>query len=455
MNIVETDQDLTILFDKISRDTFYFDVVTLDDQKHYTNNDISLMFFKFMADEESWCLPINHNEATPLSDVISKFKECLNKSKAKVFVKNKKNIVQLLKKDYAFIDLGIIEYLESGKMEEDEHLLTNAHIFIKSNFRGASNLNRAIPLFKHASVFENTCKSIRFELKLVKEDGFKFVNDVMSNCFAELERIGMKVNTDKFLEVFGETQKKHIRDGYVHSQYNLFTSTGRPSNRFGGVNYAALNKTDGSRDAFVSRYGDDGMLVMMDYNAFHPRLMAHLMNYPMPANVNPYEYLAKYYFNKNEVDEEDVAVSKGLTFHQMYGGIDEKWMYIPYFKKAQEYIDHRWKFFKENGYIETPMFSRKIKKCHIDDPSPNKLFNYILQAYETEMAVNTLQSLLEYSKNKKTKPVLYTYDSILFDAHKEDKITALQDIKKIMEGDKFPVKVYVGKTYGDMKQIGL
>ena len=139
----------------------------------------------------------------------------------------------------------------------------------------------------------------------------------------------------------------------------------------------------------------------------------------------------------------------------MYGGIDEKWMYIPYFKKAQEYIDHRWKFFKENGYIETPMFNRKIKKCHIEDPSPNKLFNYILQAYETEMAVNTLQSLLEYAKSKKTKPILYTYDSILFDAHKEDKISTLQDIKKIMEGDKFPVKVYVGKNYGDMKQISL
>ena len=52
MNIVETDQYLTILFDKISRDTFYFDVVALDDQKHFANNHISVIFFKFMADEE-------------------------------------------------------------------------------------------------------------------------------------------------------------------------------------------------------------------------------------------------------------------------------------------------------------------------------------------------------------------------------------------------------------------
>lgn len=414
-----------------------------------------MIFFKFMADGDTWCLPINHNEAIVLPELMDKFVNALSKAKSNIFVRNKKNIVHLLKKDYNFIDVGIVEYLETGKTEYEEYAQTNAHVFVKSNFRGTQNLNRSIPLFKHANIFEKSCESIKFDLKYTKEDGFKFVNNTMTNCFYELESIGLKIDSKQFVNVFGDVQKNNVRDGYVYSQYNLFTSTGRPSNRFGGVNYAALNKTDGSRDCFISRHGEDGMLVMMDYNAFHPRLMAHLMNYNMPAETNPYEYLAKSYFNKTEADEEDIAVSKGLTFHQMYGGIDEKWMYIPYFKKAQEYIDHRWKFFKENGYIETPLFKRKIKKCHIDDPTPNKLFNYILQAYETEMAVNTLKSLLEYTRDKKTKPTLYTYDSILFDAHKEDKVDCLKAIKKIMEGEKFPVKVYAGKNYGDMKQISL
>lgn len=427
----------------------------LDDLKHPANNTISLIFFKFMADGDSWCLPMNHNEAIVLSSAKEKFLEALEKSKSKIFVRNKKNIVHLLKKDYGFIDVGIIEYLETGKTQEEDYSQTNAHTFIKSSFRGTTNLNRSIPLFKHAHLFEKSCESIKFDLKYASEEGFKFVNNTMTNCFSELESVGLKIDTRCFLASFGDNQKNNVRDGYVYSEYNFFTSTGRPSNRFGGVNYAALNKTDGSRDCFISRHGDSGMLVMMDYNAFHPRLMAHLMNYHMPSETNPYEYLAKSYFNKTEVDEEDIAVSKGLTFHQMYGGIDEKWMYIPYFKKAQEYIDHRWKFFKENGYIETPLFKRKIKKCHIDDPTPNKLFNYILQAYETEMAVNTLQSLLEYTRDKKTKPTLYTYDSILFDAHRDDKTECLKAIKKIMEGEKFPVKVYVGKNYGDMKQINL
>lgn len=455
MNIVETEQSLVSLLGRITTDTFYFDIVMLDDQKHPTNNSISVIFFKFMAEGDCWCLPINHNESTVVLGAMEKFSSALKKSKSKIFVKNKKNIVHLLKFDRDFIDVGIVDYLETGKTEDEDGEQTNAHVFVKSNFRGTSNLNRSIPIFKHANVFEKSCKSIKFDLKYAKEDGFKFVNSVMTNCFFELEAIGLKIDVSSFVKIFGDGQKNNIRDGYVYSQYNLFTSTGRPSNRFGGVNYAALNKTDGSRNCFISRHDEGGMLVMMDYNAFHPRLMAHLMNYNIPAETNPYEYLAKSYFNKAEADEEDIAVSKGLTFHQMYGGIDEKWMYIPYFKKAQEYIDHRWKFFKENGYIETPLFKRKIRKCHIDDPTPNKLFNYILQAYETEMAVNTLQSLLEYTRNKKTKPILYTYDSILFDAHKEDKVECLKAIKKIMECDKFPVKVYVGKNYGDMKQIVL
>lgn len=430
-------------------------IVAADDEKHSYNNTISLIFIKFIADEDYWCLPVNHNEAAALPNALEIFVKALEKSSAVKLVNNKKDIVHLLGKDFGFVDLGVIEYLENGNVLEEDSQETNSHVFIKNNFRGVLNVNRAIPLYKHASLFENSQIADKFSLKCLNEDGFKFVNDTMTNCFAELESIGMTINADKFIGVFGPEQKKHINNNTVYSQYNLFTSTGRPSNRFGGVNYAALNKTDGSRDSFVSRHGNDGMLVMMDYNAFHPRLVARLINYPISYNINPYEYLAKYYFNKPEADEEDIAVSKGLTFHQMYGGIDDRWMYIPYFKKAQEYIDHRWKFFESNGYIETPVFKRKIRDCHIEDPTPNKLFNYILQAYETEMAVKTLKQLLGYCADRKTKPILYTYDSILFDAHKDDKLDIIKELKKIMEADDLPVKVYIGKNYAEMQKIDM
>jgi hypothetical protein len=175
----------------------------------------------------------------------------------------------------------------------------------------------------------------------------------------------------------------------------------------------------------------------------------------MDSNENPYAYLAKYYFNKKTADEEDIAVSKAFTFTQIYGGFDKKWLHIPYFAKIQEYIDHRWRFFEQHGYIETPKYKRKIKSCHIPDANPSKLFNYILQAFETEMAVDVLGELLDELNLKKTQPVLYTYDSILFDAHRDDKLDTIKRLKAIMERSKLPVKAYIGKNYKDMKHVDL
>lgn len=454
MVIIETKRDLDELLGKILSDPFVMDIVPLDDELHSINSSISLIFFKFINSENKWCLPINHGDALELSGSLELLIDALKLSITRKMVLDKKMVVQLLGLDCDFLDLNTMKYLLDGDPIELDEFVTNAHVFIKTRNRDLKNANWYIPLYKHARLFdEKLSKSIIPKDVEWKDKSFIFMNGTVIDCFAEVESSGLAVDTEKFLKVFGDGQRKHIRDGRIFTQYNLFTATGRPSNRFGGVNYAALKKVGADRECFVSRYGVDGMLVMMDYNAFHPRLIAHLANFNLPGNVNPYEYLAKYYFDKSEVDEEDIAVSKGLTFQMLYGGVDKRWIHIPYFSKIQEYIDHRWRFFEENGYIETPKYFRKIKPCHIQDATPNKLFNYILQAFETEMAVGVLNQLQEYLNNKLTLPVLYTYDSILFDVHKSDGKETLRQIKAMMEGDKFPVKVYAGKTYSDLKRV--
>ncbi len=429
-------------------------VVCADAEKHSLNNRVSLLFFYFLYSKTYWCVPLAHNEAITMENSLEKVKDALKIGIYRKYVFDKKNITQLLGTDYDFLDLNLIKYMSEGVID-DANIETNAHGFIRTNFRNIPDTNVCIPIYKHARVFINNTRNINgADVEVEKEDGFRFVNGPMTACFAKLESYGLYV-TDDFTDEFGNEQTKHIKNNRVYTQYNFLTSTGRPSNRFAGVNYAALNKNDGSRNCFVSRHGEDGMLVMMDYNAFHPRLIAHLTNFNMSGDVNPYAYLAKYYFNKSDVNEEDIAVSKGFTFTQIYGGLDKRWLHIPYFAKIQDYIDHRWRFFEEYGYIETPKYKRKIKPCHIGEANPNKLFNYILQAFETEMAVDTLGELLTYLESKKSKPVLYTYDSILFDIHKEDKIDTIKKLKSIMEKDKFPVKVYAGNSYKDMKHIVL
>jgi hypothetical protein len=426
----------------------------MNDDLHAANNSISLILLKFIKSGEIVCLPVSHHEAVCIPDTLSFFKEALKISIAHKMVTDKKSIVQLLGGDFGFIDIDIIRYLIDCVPADDDTSVTNAHFFIRTQFHDVKDINISIPLYKHVKLFEERfAKTVLPTNQEIQEKGFIFMNDMMTNCFARLESNGMCVDKDIFLTSFGDEQSRHIKDKMVYSQYNFFTATGRPSNRFGGVNFAALNKTDGSRKSFISRFGKDGMLVMMDFNSFHPRLIAHLANFDLPDNINPYEYLAKYYFKKELIDEEDIAVSKGLTFPQLYGGIEERWLHIPYFAKVQDYINHRWAFFNNNGYIETPIYFRKISACHITDPTPNKMFNYILQAFETEMAVGTLNEIQSYLQGKKSVPILYTYDSVLFDMHKSDGMDTIQKIKKIMEGSKFPVKVYVGKSYADMYKI--
>ena len=51
---------------------------------------------------------------------------------------------------------------------------------------------------------------------------------------------------------FIESNGLQTTNGMVLVSIICFTSTGRPSNRFGGINFFALNKKDGSREKSLS-----------------------------------------------------------------------------------------------------------------------------------------------------------------------------------------------------------
>ena len=80
----------------------------------------------------------------------------------------------------------------------------------------------------------------------------------------------------------------------------------------------------------------------------------------------------------------------------------------------------------------------------------NKLLNYLIQAFETEHNIKTIISIQQYLYKKRTKLVLYGYDSFLFDISNKDGNETLNDIKNILEQDKFLTKSKRGMNYGDM-----
>ena len=427
------------------------DCIQSDDKTHPCVDELCTVLIYSIKFKTSYVINLTHPDCGIFIDkdkLISDF----NKLKGKKWVFDKKKCSHLFPIKNLF-DINIIFFISDGKVDDYSEFDTIAHNVIKTRFQTYSELNKSIPMVKHLEKFESMYEAVLIRLKSVKiDDSFYSINDTVTDNLRILEQNGLKVDVELFNRHF---EKKTIKDkdGYFYTQYNIYTATGRPSNRFGNVNYSALNKENECRSSFISRFGENGMLFMIDYSAYHPHLVAKLINYNLPHNA--YEYLGKLYYGKETLTTDEVKASKNLTFQCMYGNIPSELLEIPYFKKMSDYIAHRWKFFNENGYVETPIYKRRITSNHINDPSPNKLFNYILQASETEFGMESLVRVNEYLNNKQTKAILYTYDSVLFDCHKDDKKDVLIELKRLMSNNQFPVKCYIGKNYDNMVMVDI
>ena len=135
----------------------------------------------------------------------------------------------------------------------------------------------------------------------------------------------------------------------------------------------------------------------------------------------------------------------------MYGGIDKDiTKSIPFFGKVQTFIDKKWNEFNKNNCVKTDIYRRTLLKDNLSDMNRNKLFNYIIQAHETETNIKTIIDLKYYLLNRKTKLVLYGYDSFLFDIHKDDRVQVFRELRNILERNGHLTKVKVGKNYGEM-----
>jgi len=439
------------LFLKENRDDdLICDIIQVDDRFHPCVSIPSLFFLYNIRKQKTNVISINHNDSSFKLDV-EQLKYDLNRLGGKKWVFDKKKFSHVLPLQNLF-DINIIFFISDGKVDDYSEYDTASHNFYKQKFSNYSDLNKVIPITKHLEKFEQMCVESLKRVRNVRLDSsFNDLNGIITDNLQILEKNGLKVDEDIFNTHFGDKNVK-VTNGFVYTQYNMYTSTGRPSNRFGNVNYSALNKENGCRSSFISRFGTDGILFMIDYSAYHPHLVAKLINYNLPSNA--YEYLGRYYYGKEQLSPEEIKTSKNVTFQCMYGNIPDELLEIPYYKKMKEYIDHRWDFFNKYQYVETPIFKRQITPNHIYEPNPNKLFNYILQASETEFGIQSLASVNQYLSNKQTKAILYTYDSILFDVCLEEK-ESFGQIKTLMENGKFPTKSYMGVNYNEMKLVDI
>lgn len=460
--VIKSNTEYEQFLKEITRQKVFVDYVVTDPDKHsaYKGNPILsspyykviALFIKRIDTNVSYYINFLHQDVQKLQVFHQNVIENVVKLAKNVFVIDKKRFMHLFR--VSNVQDVLVYKFQFGAIEHvDDDFTTNYHDFIKHKIGQSNELNYIVPFTKHIEIFEDKYDYYKSDIEKFKSSAsYKQMNETISETLYDLEKNGMWIDTDEYKKHFSD---KPTDDMMVYTEYNLFTSTGRPSNHFGGINYAALNKDNGCRRSFTSRFYNDGMLVTMDYSAYHPRIIANLIKYPIGIDVNIYEFLGKQLFNTDTIDAELLGKAKQLTFLNLYGGVRKEHLHIPYFQKVNEYKKHRWGFFNENGYVETPIFKRKITKNHIAEVDENKLFNYILQGVEIEFGMPIIKRINSYLKDKKSKVILYTYDSILIDACKDDGKQALLDIQNIMVDNQFPVKCYVGKNYQDMAYIQL
>ena len=316
----------------------------------------------------------------------------------------------------------------------------NAYDFFHNKYYNAKRLNEVIPILKHKEWCEELERQMGKMIDINESLGWEDYGKEVTEAFGYIESNGVKLSDD-VCDIFDMRVKKHISDGRLYTKYNLWTSTGRPANSFGNVNIAAMKPEQ--RKAIIPEYD---MLVEYDYDAFHLRLIGDLIGYEFEKE-SVHQHLAEKY----ECTYEE---SKQRSFKQLYGGIDKKTREdITFFYLTYDKINTYWKYFNDNNYIKTDIYMRKLLSTNYTDMNRNKLFNYLIQAYETESNIKTIIELKHYLLGKKTKLVLYGYDSFLFDFSKQDGVSTLTDIKNILERNGHMVKSKAGSNYGEMNDI--
>jgi len=446
--MIETDSDFRRFKTENAEGDLFVHVVPTEEQQHPVANSPSVVFIRNLSTGRTYYYSFNHPDSLPEVSRQDFFEE-LDCMSDRLWAIDKKATIQLLGATKVN-DVNLVSYLKDNTTVDLSEYDTTSHFLVRSHSVGLGKVGLAVPLMKHLEAFDELADDVKKIIKKAEIDiPFVRFNDLIIGTLGEMERQGIHVDRELFKKHFEiDVGEKSI----THSQYNVYTSTGRPSNRFGGVNYAALNQTDGSRGCFRSRHGDKGKIVVIDYTAFHPRIICALTKYPISVETDIYEYLARLFFKKKEVDETDIKNAKQLTFRQLYGGVEDKYAHIKYLANLKTYIDEQWDFFQKNGHIVTPFFKRKITTHHIQDPNPTKIFNYILQAVEGEISIPKLKEVQSFLDDKKTRAILYTYDAVLYDYHQDDGMETLNEVCKIMSFDgTFPMKTYIGDSYQDVR----
>ena len=415
MIIVETNKEKDQFLEYWNNEESKIIPIWEDLERHPMTNGLSFLYVRFS--NLDFILPFNHNDCEKLEIDLS----TSNQTK---WIWNKKGFLQTDIKVNNLKDVQTSLFFENFKIYPfGDKLEVLTSFYTRMGIR--DGLGKSLPIMKWGEVLRG----------IVGEWDIKhtnlWVDETMIPILSDIERNGIQVDREKFFDRWSDN-KKSLWFSHTFTEYNPYTITSRPSNRHLGINYGALNKSDGSRDVFVPKKGK--LFLQFDYDAYHVRIIGKLIKYKLP-DTSVHQWLADQYGC-------DYGESKGRTFRILYGGVSDEDRKIPFFDKVDTFIRKMQNEAVRNGYIQTPK-GRKIPLGWIEKPNAQKFFNYILQATETEFNIEVLSKL---KKLQLPLPILYTYDSFLFEFD-DSEVETIKLVKSVLESYGFPVKADWGSDY--------
>jgi hypothetical protein len=413
--LIETEEQLKE-FESQQYQEVFVEVIPFDNREHPYENEVCAVYIFPLDSQKGFILPTAHSEALSLR--LSEIERILNTFKS-VYVRDKKE----------FMHYFLLKAAYNTPPPPNTYIQpTKAHTFFYNKFKTKADINRIIPIVKHYEYCNNIYKAVKPNLtKNVNE----FFNTKACLVYNYLEQSGLRIDREKFSSYFYPTDKE-----YVYTQYNFNTLTRRPSNTFKGVNYAALNKSNKEREAFIPR---NDYFIDLDVSAYHPTILSRLVGYDY-GDGDIYGALAQIY--KMEREE-----AKILTLKQINSKALAEWEDVEFFKKVGEYKSEMWEKFQREGVVEVPISKHKFLKSELEDMNPGKLLNYLLQATETAFNVRIMWDMFRILQGKKTKLVLCVYDSWLLDVVDTEGEAVMKDIANIFKKYKLNYTIKKGMNY--------
>lgn len=403
---------------------------------HYLENEFSCIYIFDIDSYQEAIIGINHHDLPNNSIEIIKDINCKQIYSYKARYLGRGDV----------IDMELLYWYYNNEKFDDSLLYSEILSIYYRWFTSINHINNFVPIVKLYEYFRSIRVLFQYEIRNLEiTDGVKFYNDVILGNLINIEKNGLYLDTAIAPKILG------INSGIVYGFHYINSTTGRPSNNFNRINFLALNKTGDVRKCFISRYAG-GLLLEIDFTSFHPHLISKMINYDF-KDKNPYIFLAEKYFGNILIDSEMYNLSKEITFKAIYGQYVGEYSEIDFIKSIKDFTQRLWVEYKRNGYIVTPIAKRKMKREFFPEINKTTLFNYYLQATETEVMGKILH-LLQTSLTEYQKIILYTYDSILIDFLPESNdFFKLDNIYNILDRLNLSYSIKVGKTYKGLHEI--